>query len=131
MIAIDTSALIAIAMAEREADDFKEMVSQHRCLVGWPTLFETHMVLNDCLGSFATFFIAQLIDQPNIDTLAFDENLFRLACKAFDRYGKGRPRRNRLNFGDCMSYAVAKANEVPLLFKGDDFLLTDLRPAYP
>lgn len=131
MIAVDTSALVAIALGEQEADAFKHMVSQHRCLVGWPTLFETHMVLNDRLGPFATFFIAQLVAQPNIDAVAFDENLFGVACKAFDRYGRDLPRRHRLNFGDCMSYAVAKARDLPLLYKGDDFRRTDLRAAVP
>jgi ribonuclease VapC len=34
-----------------------------------------------------------------------------------------------LNFGDCFAYALANERDLPLLFKGDDFPLTDLRPA--
>ena len=47
---------------------------------------------------------------------------------AFRRYGKGRHRAG-LNIGDCFSYALAKAMDLPLLFKGRDFIHTDIRPA--
>lgn len=53
----------------------------------------------------------------------------RLAQQAFLDYGKGR-HPARLNFGDCMSYAVAKALKVPLLWKGNDFDLTDAERAF-
>ena len=46
------------------------------------------------------------------------------------RYGRGRGSRARLNFGDCFSYALAITTGEPLLFKGDDFALTDVTPAY-
>jgi len=52
--------------------------------------------------------------------------MHEIACLAFDRFGKGR-RPAGLNFGDCMAYAVAKAHDAPLLFKGDDFSRTDGR----
>ncbi|WP_309392418.1 type II toxin-antitoxin system VapC family toxin [Chelatococcus sambhunathii] len=50
----------------------------------------------------------------------------RLALEAHSRYGKGSRHPARLNFGDCFSYACAKAHNVPLLYKGDDFAKTDL-----
>ena len=52
-----------------------------------------------------------------------------LAQDAFGAFGKGKGHPAKLNFGDCMSYAVAKFHDVPLLFKGDDFRLTDIRAA--
>ena len=58
----------------------------------------------------------------------FTEAHFRLAAAAFDRYGRGR-HPAKLNFGDCMAYAVAKAHGVPLLYKGDDFARTDIAAA--
>jgi ribonuclease VapC len=61
--------------------------------------------------------------------VAFTLPMYFLAQKAFDAFGKGKRRPAKLNFGDCMSYAVAKFHEVPLLFKGDDFRLTDIRTA--
>jgi ribonuclease VapC len=51
-----------------------------------------------------------------------------IAIEAFRRYGKGR-HRAALNIGDCFSYALAKAMDLPLLFKGDDFSHTDVEPA--
>ena len=50
------------------------------------------------------------------------------ALEAFLRYGKGR-HRAALNMGDCFAYACAKAAKVPLLFKGDDFVHTDIEAA--
>ena len=53
-----------------------------------------------------------------------------IAIEAFRRYGWGR-HRAALNIGDCFSYALAKATDLPLLFKGDDFIHTDIRSALP
>lgn len=129
MIALDSSALVAVALAEEEADSFNTTMSAHRCHVGWPTLFETYLVLNHRVDpTFASNFVRALTARPNIDALAFDETLFEIARAAFDRYGM-RKSRGGLNFGDCMSYAVAKLHNVPLLFKGNDFSLTDIRAA--
>src|SRR3546814_4124806 len=51
-----------------------------------------------------------------------------LARQAFLDFGKGRHKAG-LNFGDCFSYALAKATDEPLLFKGNDFALTDIEAA--
>jgi ribonuclease VapC len=48
------------------------------------------------------------------------------AINAAMTYGKVVDHRAELNFGDCYSYACAKANGVPLLYKGNDFAQTDL-----
>jgi ribonuclease VapC len=58
----------------------------------------------------------------------FSESQARLAREAFKRYGKGR-HPAKLNFGDCMAYALAKETGEELLFKGDDFSLTDITAA--
>jgi ribonuclease VapC len=57
--------------------------------------------------------------------------MYRIAIEAFDRFGRGRGHPAKLNFGDCMAYAVAKAHQVPLLYKGDDFAKTDIATALP
>jgi len=69
-----------------------------------------------------------VLGAPRLRVLTFDRTLFESARTAFDRYGRGY-HRAKLNFGDCMSYAVAKYHDAPLLFKGDDFPLTDIRAA--
>ncbi len=70
----------------------------------------------------------ELIRDMNLEIVAHDADLARVAREAFLRFGKGR-HRARLNFGDCASYALAKTRDVPLLFKGSDFARTDIVPA--
>ena len=53
------------------------------------------------------------------------EDIAHIAVAAFERYGKGRAKAG-LNFGDCLSYACAKAHGARLLFKGEDFAATDI-----
>lgn len=130
MIALDSSALLAIAFEEDEAETFKRMIAEHRCLVGWATLFETHIVLRNRLGAAEVPSIDELTTRPSVTQVAFDRPLFEAACRAYENYGR-RKSRGGLNFGDCLTYAVAKVHDVPLLFKGDDFRLTDLRSALP
>ena len=57
--------------------------------------------------------------------MPFGEAHWREALAAYRRFGRGRHRAN-LNFGDCLSYAVARLAGEPLLFVGDDFAATDL-----
>ena len=129
MIAIDSSALVAIALREAEADQFLATIAVSKCWVVAPTLLEVHMVLSKLTPSQSTTFIETFESKYNIKVIAFDKPLASIARTAFDRFGKGR-HAARLNFGDCMSYALAKSRDLPLLYKGGDFALTDIRPAY-
>jgi ribonuclease VapC len=130
MIALDSSALVAIALDEPEATAFNTIISGRRCYVGWPTGFETYLVLHHRVdAAFAGNFL-RMLARPNFVPVAFHEPMFEIARVAFDRYGS-RKGRGGLNFGDCISYAVAKFHDVPLLYKGDDFRQTDIRPAQP
>ncbi|CAA9315784.1 MAG: hypothetical protein AVDCRST_MAG90-789 [uncultured Microvirga sp.] len=131
MIAVDSSALVAVVLTEEEADDYARIIGRHRCLIGWPTIFETSMVLRDRAPGSGAAFLDALLARPNVTTVAFDGDLCGIARSAFDLYGRGSGHPARLNFGDCMAYAVAKRAGVGLLFKGADFLHTDLRPALP
>ena len=65
----------------------------------------------------------------SIELVALDAAQARLAREGFRRFGKGRHPAG-LNLGDCFSYALARALGEPLLYKGDDFLRTDVRPVY-
>ena len=53
----------------------------------------------------------------------------RLAREAYRDFGRGSGHPAKLNFGDCFAYALAKEHNAPLLYKGDDFGATDVRPA--
>jgi ribonuclease VapC len=131
MIAVDSSALVALALNEDDAEAFGAAMSDQRCYIGAPTLLETYIVLHHRIDQmFSATFVGSLLQIPKIEVIGFDLRLLEIASRAFDRYGKGQTRRG-LNFGDCLAYAVAKAHDVPLLFKGDDFRHTDIRPALP
>ena len=130
MIAVDVSALVAVAADEPDADDFSPSMLRLPCVIGWPTVLETELVLRGRRMASALEYVDLWIARANVVCVAFDRTHYRLAAEAFDRYGKGRHAAG-LNFGDCMSYAIARANEVPLLYKGTDFAQTDVRPALP
>lgn len=131
MIALDSSAIVAIALREAEAQAFLEVVARADCIIGRPTVLETHMVFRERAGQAGVDVLDRLLARSRTVLLDFDEAHMSLARSAFDRYGKGRNHPARLNFGDCMAYAVAKRAEVGLLFKGADFLHTDVRRALP
>ena len=95
-------------------------------MIGWPTILETRMVLAGKNFPNAAAIIKQLIELPNVTTVAFGERHYYAAEKAFARFGKGRHPAS-LNMGDCYSYAVAAIANAPLLFKGQDFSQTDLK----
>ncbi|NEU12307.1 type II toxin-antitoxin system VapC family toxin [Methylobacterium sp. BTF04] len=131
MIALDTSALVAIALCEPEEEAFNRVVAARTAVVGAPTLVETRMVLESRIPETAAEFLLGFTRSPSVTVLAFDAAMYELACSAFARFGKGRGRPAQLNFGDCLSYAVAKSNTARLLFKGDDFSRTDILPVFP
>jgi ribonuclease VapC len=72
--------------------------------------------------------VREFATETGADLVAIDNEIGREALRAARLYGKGR-HKAALNFGDCFAYACAKVLGVPLLFKGDDFALTDVRPA--
>lgn len=130
MIALDTSAIVAIALGEAEEKDFIRLIAQREAVVGAPTLVEARMVLQSRIPEEVADFLMSFTDRPVVTVLAFDAAMYERACEAFLRFGKGRGHPAQLNFGDCLSYAVAKHTALPLLFKGDDFGLTDIAPAW-
>ena len=95
---------------------------------------ETCMLLStrvDIAPTAATRQFDQLLEICDMKVVAVTDAMASLAVDAFERYGKGRNSRARLNFGDCFSYACAKSLQVPLLFIGTDFVHTDVEAAQP
>lgn len=72
--------------------------------------------------------LLRFLDDYRVTLLDFNERHVEAAVRAFVRYGKGR-HPARLNYGDCMAYAIAKLAGAPLLFVGDDFVATDIEAA--
>lgn len=130
MIVIDSSALVAILRREPEADAFLRIIAEaDACFLSSVSLLETSMVLAGRTGEAERWSdLDALIARAQIEVVPQDTHQATQAREAFLRYGKGR-HAARLNVGDCASYALAKSRNVPLLFKGDDFLRTDLPAA--
>lgn len=126
MIAVDTSVIVAIALDEPDADAFKAVLRQEALLIGWPTLFETQIVLSAKGFSNAGDIVARLTAAPNVTAVAFGSKHYKSAEDAYHRYGRGR-HPAALNMGDCFSYAVAAVGKIQLLFKGNDFTRTDVK----
>jgi ribonuclease VapC len=127
MIVIDTSALIAIQFDEPEAAAFKSIL-RPRTMVGAPTLLEYYLVVGGRFGDDGRREAAALVERLDLAVINFNEEMVAIAADAFMRFGKGK-HKARLNFGDCMAYALAKSLDAPLLYKGGDFALYDIRPA--
>ena len=128
MIVIDSSAIVAILNNEVEADDFSTMVLRHETIIGAPNVLETVMVLSREYQAQSSAQVNRFLAASAIAVVPFDETQLDMAAVAFLKYGKGRHPAG-LNFGDCMAYALAKSMRLPLLFKGDDFALTDIERA--
>ena len=130
MIAVDTSALIAILADEAEARAFRSVLIATEAVIGAPIYLEFAMVAVVKSPVLTTADVSKFLGCLNVSVVDFTADDARMAEAAFRKYGKGR-HKAALNFGDCCSYATAKTRSLPLLFKGDDFTLTDLEAAYP
>jgi ribonuclease VapC len=128
-LALDTSALVAVLFGESDADTFLRSleVAEHSFL-SCVTLHETRIVTLGRRGEAGLAKLDVLIANNAIQLVSFDEGQAQLAFEAHVRFGKGR-HPARLNLADCAAYALAKSMGAPLLFKGDDFRLTDITPA--
>lgn len=132
MIVIDTSAFIAILIKEPERAAFMAAIAAvDRRLVSAVSVLETRMVMHGRSGSSGVADFNRLLDDIAAEIIAFDASQSAAAYTAFSSGGKGIHPVARLNFGDCISYALAKSRDAPLLFKGNDFAATDIKNALP
>lgn len=130
MIAIDTSVLVAIAKEEPGHEELGSKIADERAVIGTPTVVEVKLVLSSILEPAAIdTMIERFTRDGGLQLVEFTTAMADAAVDAFRRYGKGRGHPAQLNYGDCMSYAVARVLGLPLLFKGRDFSHTDIRPA--
>lgn len=123
---VDTSALLAIFFREREGAVFAGAIrNELDPLVSAASMLETGIVLDGRIAADATPDLDAFIAGTGLIVEPVTADHARLARAAYRTYGKGNHRAN-LNFGDCFAYALAKATDRPLLFKGNDFSHTDV-----
>ena len=129
MIVIDSSAIISILLEEPEGPSFTEKISSAAgSAIAAPTLLELMIVALRRKGPLGVAIVRGIVDGYGIEILPFDADLSERAIAAYERFGKAR-HAAKLNFGDCMAYALAKSLDAPLLFKGNDFSQTDVKAA--
>jgi ribonuclease VapC len=125
-VIVDSSALVAITFAEPGHQELiAKLAGAPSAGIGTPTLAETGLVLASRLGRDSRDLVIRLLGEFGIVEIPFGEEHWREAVDAYLRFGRGR-HKARLNFGDCLTYAVARLADEPLLFVGDDFPETDL-----
>jgi ribonuclease VapC len=129
LIAIDTSVLVAIINGEAEARDFITIIGETPSAISAATLLEAHCVATRWVGGEKSSAMQMLIEKLELRTVSFDAAQLDIAKSAYARFGRGSGHPANLNMGDCFSYALAKTRKLPLLFKGDDFIHTDVEPA--
>ena len=128
MMVADTSALMAVLMDESEGPSFYHaMVSDGIILVSTATAVELMIV---AMGKGDAFYQSAVLflEKPFIRLMPLNETQLWAAVRAYQSFGKGRHPAS-LNFGDTFSYALATTRQLPLLFKGDDFVQTGIRSA--
>jgi ribonuclease VapC len=123
---IDTSAVIAILENEPERSDFIDLIdAAPRRLMSSVSVLEASIVLTTRAGENAETNLDLFLHRASVEIVPFDAEQLRWARRAFNRFGKRR-HPAALNFGDCVSYALAQWSGEPLLFKGADFAATDV-----
>lgn len=126
MIVVDSSALIAIALDEPQAEQcIRALEAPDSVLIAAPTLTETLIVATSRGAGRA---MSDLLQGFGFTILPLTETRARAAAEAWRRWGKGRHAAS-LNFGDCFAYAAAREHGCPLLYVGEDFARTDLEAA--
>ena len=126
---VDSSAVVVILGKEPEALRLVTAIADsYVCRLPASCFLETSMLILGRDGEDGLRDLDLLIARSRIEIAPFTEAQAWLAREAFKRYGKGR-HPAKLNFGDCMSYALAKETGEELLFKGTDFALTDIAVA--
>ena len=128
---LDTSAAVAILYKEPEAATFAKIIHDAEvCRMSVATYVELSMVIENQLGPEGMRQAEAFFRRAGITIEPVTVDHGELARQAFLDFGKGRHKAG-LNFGDCFSYALAKATGEPLLFKGNDFSQTDIEAAAP
>ena len=132
---VDASAIVAILTREPEADALADVLDRDPSAITSPiAIFEAVLGLcrkrrasvEDAEADVAAFLLA-----AEIRIVPITAREAETALAAFSRFGKGRGHPAQLNLGDCFAYAVARNDRTSLLFKGDDFAMTDIDPAFP
>jgi len=123
---IDTSALLAILYQEEDAEWFATAIATApECKISAANFLEAAINIDSQGNAEASRQLDHFISQAGIEIIAISHEHAQIARQAYQDFGKGK-HKAKLNFGDCFAYALAREAGEVLLFKGNDFIHTDL-----
>ena len=126
---VDSSAVLAILYREPDAERYETAIAMaQNCSMSVANVLETSIVVEGRGGTVAGRELDAFLDNAGIALVPIMAEHVEAARHAWRRFGKGN-HRAALNFGDCLAYALAKTTAEPVLFKGEDFIHTDVEPA--
>lgn len=126
----DSSALLGILRDEPEAVAFAEAIRDAGiCRVSAASMLEAAIVIDASKDPISSRRFDDFLEAAGIVVETVTEEQVRVGRAAYRDFGKGSGHPAQLNYGDCFAYALAKTTGEPLLFKGNDFIHTDIRPA--
>jgi ribonuclease VapC len=129
-VVIDTSAILAILKQEPDAPVIAQRLSGNQLMfMSAATLMECGTVVVGRYGAAGTAELRGLLERLKVTIVALTAEHAQAGIEAYALYGRGTGHPAKLNMGDCFSYALARTRNLPLLFKGNDFIHTDIEPA--
>jgi ribonuclease VapC len=127
---VDTSALVAALRFEDDAERYIDALNEADELhLSAANYLETSIVIDGQRDPVASRQVDNFITKAGIEIAPVTAAQAKIARAAYRDFGRGSGHPAKLNFGDCFAYALASARGEPLLFKGDDFIHTDVTPA--
>ncbi|RWP87563.1 MAG: type II toxin-antitoxin system VapC family toxin [Mesorhizobium sp.] len=127
---IDTSAILAILKQEPDAPVIAQRLAGNQLMfMSAATLMECGTVVVGRYGAAGTAELRGLLERLKVTIVALTAEHAQAGIEAYALYGRGAGHPAKLNMGDCFSYALARTRNLPLLFKGNDFIHTDIEPA--
>ncbi len=128
---VDSSAVVAILKEEPDEDEFRRQIADATARLSAASYLEVGIVIDKRRDPATTRAVDDFMLRSGITIEPVTERQARIAREAYRDYGKGSGHPAGLNFGDCFAYALARDLNEPLLFKGDEFRHTDIKPAIP
>jgi ribonuclease VapC len=126
-VILDSSALVAIVRGEPDGDDLAVIVANAQsCKMSAASFLETAIVVDGARNPILSRRLDAIIREMEIEIMDVTREQAEIARMAYRDFGRGSGHSANLNFGDCLSYALAKVTGEPLLFKGNDFGETDV-----
>ena len=126
---IDSSAVCAILFGESDSQRYEEAIASADVRrMSAVNLLEASIVVESRSGPLGGDQLDALVERAAIEVVPVTAEQVTVARRAWRRFGRGNHPAG-LNLGGCLAYALADTTREPLLFKGDDFVRTDVKAA--